>query len=794
MGRGIGIHGGIFLISIGALMLEVGLTRLLSVAFWHHFAFLVISIALFGIAASGTYLSLFPIDLELEDSLSLFAIFFSISAIGGYALINEIPFDPFKFFLDRSEALLVLLYYVLLAIPFFFFGLIMAVSFAKRPGDSGKLYFANLTGSGVGSFLVLGIFSPFGGAGVLVVSAMMGSVASLFFSRKKKLLKVLGFLALLVFLVIPSSPLDINVSPYKTLNFAMQYHEARLISTQWNSISRVDVIESGFVRYAPGLSLTYQKSLPPQIGLVVDGEGLNAITEFNGSPLEFTSYLTSSAPYILNPGGRALIIEAGGGLSIVQALSNKASRVKVVESNPLVIETVSGLQDFSSVYDDGKVEVVESEARSFLDGSDEVFDTIEIGLSSSAPASSTGVYALTENYIFTVEAFKDYLHHLSEDGILSVTRRLDPPPRESLRILSITLTALDELNSNAPEENIAVIRSLGTITILVKKNAFTSEELSGIRDFARSRRFDLVYLPDLLESEANIYNRMPEAVYYLTTKELLTKPGERRNFFKSYLFNVEPTRDDNPFFFHFFKPDKLRETVRSAGEKWQILVEGGFILYLILLQAIFLCLLFLLLPLAGHRGKLAIDHRKSSVLFYFFLIGLAFMLVEIPLIQRFILFLGKPVYAVSTVLFGLLVFSGFGSLYSNKSSASPRRLRLVLTLLSTTILAYLFLLPVFLGLIKTGDIRLRYLISVLALGPLGFLMGMPLPTGIRLLERIEAGLIPWAWAANGSASVLGSILAVIIALHSGFFLVIALASLAYATSLVIVVITFEPRR
>jgi hypothetical protein len=788
--RGTDIYIGIFLISTAALMFEIALTRVLSVAFWHHFAFLVISTALFGIAASGTYLTLKPSNRELKDSLSLYAMLFSISAVGSYTIINLIPFDPFRFFLDKTHILLILLYYLLLATPFFFFGLCIAISFAKKPGDSGKIYFSNLTGSGIGAIGVLGLFKPLGGFRVLVFSALIGLTSAFIFSKKRKLFNGIVLLILLALLLIPSSTVEINMSPYKPLKLALLYPNSKLISTEWNSISRVDVLESGFVRYAPGLSLTYQEPLPKQIGIAVDGTGLSAITEFNGTPLKFTRYLTSATPYTLNTTENALIIEPGGGLEIIEALSNNVSSITTLESNPLIIEILLELQDFTSIYKDSRVKVIEADARSFLELNRNKYDIIVIGLSSSSPVSSTGVYALTENYLFTVEAFKDYLDHLSEDGILSVTRRLEPPPRESLRTISIALQAHEELDTKAPEKHIATLRSLGTITILIKKSPFTPTEIERIKNFATTRRFDLVYLPGLNTSDVNLYNKFTIDPYHNTLTRLI-KEDSRPDFYESYLFDVKPTWDKNPFFFQFFRLDKVFETYDTVGGKWQIFLEGGFILYLLLIQATILCFIFIMLPLSRHIAGKAHRPKNLGCLTYFFAIGLGFMFIEISLIQRFILYLGKPVYAISTVLFSLLVFSGLGSLYVSKWPPTLDRLKLVLSLLVITILIYLFFIPLFSS-IKVTDIKVRYLITILALAPLGFLMGMPLPTGIRLIERIDIKLIPWSWAVNGSASVLGSIAAVIIALNSGFPQVIALASATYALSLVAAIITFAP--
>jgi hypothetical protein len=451
------------------------------------------------------------------------------------------------------------------------------------------------------------------------------------------------------------------------------------------------------------------------------------------------------------------------------------------------------MDEFSSVLSDPRVKVSEAEARTFLETTDDRFDLIDIGISTSAPTSTTGIYALTENYLFTVEAFKEYIEHLNEGGFLIVTRYLEPPPRESIRTVALAAEALDELNIEAPEKNIAVIRSLTTITILVKKTALTSGEIERIRDFSRIRAFDLVYLPGIDESEANIYNRYVEDHYFLALNELLTT-SNREDFFEVYLFDVRPVSDENPFFFQFLKPERISETYHDAGEKWQIFVEGSYVVYLLLIQAAFLSLIIILLPLAGSSESRGGMLKNKGTLAYFFFIGFGFMFVEIPLIQRFILFLGKPVYAVSTVLFGLLLFSGLGSLYTSKFTAPRRHLKNTLPVLAVFILVYQMMLPLFFTLANTDDLGFRYIIGIIALAPIGFLMGMPLPLGIRLLEGVNKNLIPWAWAVNGSVSVLATILAVIIAMHTGFSSVVALAAIAYTLALACVILFFAPPR
>ncbi len=787
------LYLGIFLISVATLVLEIGLTRLLSVAFWHHFAFLVISIALFGLAASGTYLTLRPSTSKLEDSLSTYSLLFSLTALGGFVIINMLPFDPFRFFLDKTHVLLIIFYYILLSLPFFFFGLCISLSFTGKPEDSGRIYFANLSGSGIGALIVLWLFIPFGGGGVLLISALTALIASIVFSKKKLGLAASAMAVFILIYIISPSSLEINISPYKPFNLALLYPDSRVISTEWNSISRVDVIESGYVRYAPGLSLAYQAELPPQLGLVVDGSGVSAVTAYKGTSVEFTRHLTSALPYSLKPGVHALVIESGGGLEALLAVSNRAKSVKVLESNPLIIKTLRDLDEFSPVLADPNVEFVEADARSYLQIRNESFDVIEIGLSSSAPASSTGVYALTENYLFTVEAFKDYLKHLSEDGFLSITRRLEPPPREALRTVAIAYEALKELGHKNPENHIAAIRSLSTITILIKPTPLSRDDLKGIRDFSHAKRFDIVYLPELREEETNIYNRFPIDQYHASIKGYL-EAEDKKAFGKSYLFEISPPRDEKPFFYQFFKPDRLGETYKSVGEKWQVFLEGGFILYLLLLQAGILCLILVFGPLLALKKYPQTTMRASWPLTFFFLLGIGFMFIEIPLIQKFILYLGKPIYAISSVLFSILIFSGIGSYYTSLSQPTPDHLRRRISFLVVLAILYMFFLTPLLNSARFNNLTLRLIASSLFLAPIGLLMGMPLPTAIRLLKGRRQRIIPWVWAANGSASVLGSVLAVIVAMEIGFTGVVALAMLSYALANLAVVKAFAPRQ
>lgn len=755
------IHFCVFAVSLAILILQVSLARLLSVAQWYHFAFLVISIAFFGMGAAGTFLSIFPGVIKKEPAkiLQPLTFAFSLSIILSFILANNIPFDPFRMAWDSMQIAYILVYYALLSIPFFFGGMVITIALT-RTESAGRIYFSSLQGSGIGAVLVLPLSAL--GAKAIGISAFISALPLLGFGYRRKLSAGLLILLLLLTLNFPA----VNISPYKTLNVALSYPDSRSLYTGWDARARVDLIESPFVRYAPGMSYTYKGSIPAQLGITVDGDQLTAITRWDGkkSSIEFVDYLPTSLPFHLNP-GKTLILGAGGGLDILAALYYNSTPITAVEPNPMIADLMKKHGEFSgSLYERARLET--GEGRGFTRKSKEKYDVILLTLAESTPAS-TGIYALTENYAYTVEAFQDYLERLSDNGILGVTRYLLPPPRESIRTVSLAVAAMEKGGIKNPERHIAAVRSWGTITILIKKSEFTPEETEKIREFSKRRKFDIEYLPGIAPEETNVYNKFPEPYYYQSISLLLR---DREKFYEDYLFDVSPATDERPFFFQFFRVEKIVQTYESMGRKWQPLAEGAYLVPIIFLQALALSILFILLPLR-RLGK----YQKKRVLAYFLCIGLGFMFVEMALIQKFILFLGHPTYAVSAVLFSLLLSAGLGSFQSERLK-SPAK---TIPLLSLLIILYAFALPEIFRIFIGEGIAVRYLLSVLIISPLGFLMGFPFPLGIRSARRISPNLIPWAWAVNGCASVIGSILAIIIALSYGFSGVLALAGIFY---------------
>jgi hypothetical protein len=777
----------VFALSAATLIFEIALTRVFSVAQWYHFAFMTVSLALLGFGASGTLLALSPqlLKRDLAKLQATLCLTFSTSVVGSYLASNHVPFDSFQIAYDWRQLAYLAIYYLSLAVPFFFTGISIGALLAAMPNQAGKIYFANLVGSGLGCPLALAMLSLAGGEGAIILASLSGALAALGLAYRRSWARfglALGLASLLTACLLrPPAIFEINMSPYKALSHALRYPGARVAYRGWNAFSRVDVVESEGIRSAAGLSYTYPHAPPPQNGVFTDGENLSPLTAASpGTDLSLLDSMLVSLPYELLSKPNVLILEPGAGLDVLLAVHNDVARVLAVDSNPLVIAIVRDRYgDFAgNLYRRAEVTVVAEDGRSYVHRSGDKFDIIQVSLDDTFKPVASGAYSLSENYVYTTEAFVDYLNHLTPGGVLVVHRWLQTPPSESVRALTVALSALQEIGVGNPAENVVALRSLYTALLLVKREGFTSQEIEIIRSFSRDKRFDLVYYPGIGPDELNRYSVLEEPHYHNIYLEVL-ETEDKASLYARYPFDINPPSDDRPFFFHFFRWQQTPEIVQTLGKTWQPFGGSGyFVLLALFVLALFASLILILLPLSFLRGKGHVTEGKRLFL-YFLLLGVGYLFVEIPLLQRFILFLGHPTYAFAAVLFTLLTFSGLGSLLSPRLS-----LRKALVGLIVAIACYPLLLPHLFRWLLGGGLGLRVFASVIILAPLGFLMGFPFPKGIRLTGKIAPGLIPWAWGINGCASVLSSIMAVMIAVSSGFSWVLVAGGGAYALALI----------
>ncbi len=481
-----------------------------------------------------------------------------------------------------------------------------------------------------------------------------------------------------------------------------------------------------------------------------------------------------------------LILGAGGGADVLLALYHGVTRIDAVEIDPQFVDLVRDrYAGFAGqLYQRPEVTVHVAEARGFVAASPRRYDLIQLPLLDSFAAASAGTVSLHESFVYTVEAFSDYLAHLRPGGYLTITRWLKLPPRDSLKLFLTALVALERSGVSEPWRQLALVRSWDATILLVKNGPLSAADIDRIRAFAEQRSFDLAYYPGIQEGETNRYNQLERPYFYEGAMAVIGP--ERQDYLERYKFSLVPATDDRPYFFDFFKWQALPELLSISLQSGAALIDWGYlILSATLLQAATLSILLILLPLWLGLETDATQASRWRVFVYFGAIGLAFLFVEIASIQRFTLFLSHPLYAIGVVLAGFLVFAGLGSglaarLDARRSAAlqSPP-LRLAVAAIAGLVIAYVFGLPVlFRALMALPDLA-KIALSLALIAPLAFAMGMPFPLALARLKAAAPGLVPWAWAVNGCASVLSAILATLLAISFGTRAVLLLAVLLY---------------
>ena len=789
------------LVSAGAIGYELALMRALSIVQWHHFAYMIISLALLGYGASGSLIALFKHRLEarFETAFAVSAFLCSVMMVLCFAVAQRVPFNALEIIWDGRQLGYLSLLYLLFFLPFLFAACCIGLAFTCRPREVGQIYFFDLLGAGIGAVLFIGasfILYPQDTLLALTALPLIASVIMGRLSAAKRPLVVaqLAWLALLL-TGLPQSYLALRVSEYKGLSQALQVVDSRLVHTASSPLGLITVVDSPTVpvRHAPGLSFASPYMPPEQLAVFTDGDGMSALTRYDGSmsPLQYLGYVTAALPYELLDDPRVLVLGAGTGGDVLLALYHDAASIDAVELNPDMTALVRDVyRDFAGpLYADPRVRVHTREARGFVAQSDARYDVVQIGLLDSFGASGAGVQSLNESYIYTVEALRDYLRVTAPGGIVAITRWLKLPPRDNLKLAATAIGALRAEGVTDPGQQIAMIRSWSTVTLLIKNGALTPVDIEAIRTFAASRSFDTAWFPGIKASETNRFNLLDEPFFYQGLTALLGDAAEE--YKERYKFDIEPATDDRPYYFHFFKWATLPELLALRQSGGAGLVEWGYlVLAATLAQAILAGVLLIMLPLIALKKTwpAAATARFGS---YFLLLGLAFLFIEIAFIQKLILFLSHPLYSVAVVLSGFLVFAGVGSACSERLaqlSSARSRSPIALAVLCIAVLAaaYVFVLPLIIRqFIGFPDVA-RIAIAILLIMPLAFCMGLPFPLGLRRVGDAAPDFIPWAWGINGFASVISAVLATLLAIEFGFNAVIFFALLLYVAAAVVI--------
>ena len=768
----------VLFISLSVLACEIVCMRLLSYIQWYHFAYMVISIALLGFAASGTFLA-WKRDAVASSPVAYYrvcACAYPASLLASFWLLQKIPFDPFFLIWDLTQLVYLCGYCLLLCIPFFLGACCIGIAFMAPGVSIPRLYCVNMLGSGLGAPVVLLIMMVVPLKGVLACVAALGVSGALLagkvrgeagaHSRTVLYLLMMGSAFLLLL-----SP--IRISPHKQLSKYLLMPGIEVVAQQFSPLGQIHVLGGPLIRIFPGLSIRYAEQLPEQLAILLDGELLGPITRRDGLPgsLEVLNRTIQALPYCLLREPQVLILGAGGGMDVLRALTHDARKVVAVEQSPQILRLV---QDrFSDVagnlYHDARVEIHAGEARGFVRNEIRHFDLIDLASLGSAVSGLTGVHSLAENYLYTVESFKGLWDHLENDGLLAVSFWLRIPPREMLKLCATCINVLAHSGVASPGDHLVVGRGVSTAIIILARSPLDGEAREKLKRFCEDRAFDLIYYPGIDDSPV-VKHTIEDGQWDLVgLRELMGTNPEK--FVASYPFYIEPATDDNPYFHRFFRWRSLSEMLARMGRDWLPYVEWGYLVLVVTLCLVaFPGILFVMLPLYFIRGGSAEGpesrnrSRSYPTLVYFCALGGGFMVFEMAYLQRFTLFLALPLYAASVVLSSILVFSSLGSLVCLRIRA---RIPLICILVSLLGMGCFWASGCLFDWACGVSLPLRILLSVVFLAVPSFAMGMPFPLALSKVKGRDPTYVPLCWGINGWSSVVSTVLTPLLAMHIG---------------------------
>ncbi|MDF2189044.1 class I SAM-dependent methyltransferase [Paraflavitalea sp. CAU 1676] len=788
---------GIFLLSLATLLLELSLTRVMSVSLWYHFGFLVISTALLGFGTAGVVLACWRNLLEkanLDQALAWLSLLFGLVTIGSYWLLQQLPFNPFSIATDPRQWWIMLLYYIIIAAPFFVSGLALSLLFTRSSQHMSRLYAWDLAGAAMGCLLIAWVMPSLGGSGSVVMAAALGTTATFFFCSQN----ILRFSGLALFLLLATlATLADRWLPIKiTENKRPATFKAKPILTQWNTFSFIELFERKADSATGNLALrrfmidggtaaTGMVQLSPDVRSYLEAHPHDSVYETSAA------YVQLNHPAVLNIG-------SGAGQEVLDALHHKARRVVSVEINPIINHTVKeSMNEFwGNLFRQPGVELVTEEGRSYINRSRDQFDVILSSHTISNAAVASGALSLAENYVLTKEAFNAYYNHLSDTGVIFFSRpesqlpRLVTTAREVLADHDVADFSRHFYLYRLPPPKNQHNRSF-VACFMMRKSPFTKEQIDLIDSQVLTRHTftDSIWQP-VQKLYAPYAGRIPN-VY----DTILTTP-DLKAFYAGYAAQVAPATDDKPFFNqHARWSDIGIRTIRDVFSQddptaARLALENKPVaevtLTIILVQSILLATILILFPLYRFNRSGVIFAGRWRYLGYFAMLGLGFIMIEISFIQRFTLYLGQPVYTLAVIIAGLLLFTGIGSWLTEKLAISPASLtkRWIPVLLAVLLLTSL-LTPLLFNSTIHWLLGWRIALTLLLLAPLGILLGMPFPTGIKAVSYSSKSFIPWAWGVNGFFTVIGSVTALIAGMIAGFKVVILLAACCYLLAMVL---------
>lgn len=750
---------------------------------------MVISIALFGFTASGIYLNLViqrsktrKNRLQKTDSGIYLILYYSLAALVSFILLNRLPIDYFQIPVNPIQIIYLAIAYLLLAVPFFFTGLIISLAYTFLPDKIGSVYFSSMSGSACGAvFPVFGL-RFFDESTLLVVVSVMPllfiylwmaarstrAVRSVKPDGSKHAFSVLASAVLLctLFLITPAGYhlIRIDPSPYKALSHVLQFPDSSIVETSRSIKGIAQRVNSPYLRFAPGLSLKFTGNLPAAGAVYLDADNPFYLYDIRSlDDCRFAGFTLSYMGYALKHPQKVLIIQNGGGLAIPCAIYAGAKSITVIEDQAYLARMIK--QNYG-------VDVIVDNFRAFLLQSSSRFDLVHIeNWGTSLPGSA----ALTQDHHFTQDAFSQIIRHLKPDGILLVSRRLLLPPSDSVRLWATAYNSLKSLDIDRPENHIVMARNYDTYTMVVSRAPLA--KTSRIENFATRHNFDFIDLPDMQIEKANRYNVFETPFHFNEIQRLKTaiNDGKSSLFYRNHLLDVAPQSDHRPFPYRILKWMKIEALYKTMGSRpYSLALSGEIVVGVVFVEAVIIG--FILLALPFFHASNGLNLKKLIRITYFLSIGAGFMFTEMFFIKTCTMLFCSPVISFTVVLCAILIFSGFGGIIAIRMKKTHVVFSIFLIVCMIGAQTYLF--SDFIHKILAYSGGLRYAVVFLILLPFGLLMGIPFPFGMRRLLELSTSRA-YAWAANGCTSVIASIVCVEIALSSGIPQIAACAAAAY---------------
>jgi hypothetical protein len=763
------LYLGVAFTTLATLILELSLTRIFSVVFYYHFAFLAISIALFGLGAGG----LFSYVIVSRGG----NIFYKLGVL---AVVNSVTvLASLTFILTRAgelDNLTLAGVYFASALPFFFSGAVVSIAVAEGIQRVDRVYFFDLVGAAGGCLVLVPFLNYFGGPNtVIAVSILLAVSAAIWYNLAGTLRGRAGAVTLaLVFVALMAFN---GKSHLIDIRYAKGHRIGQESFVRWNPISRI--------------ALVNPKSSDPEI--VIDADASTGIPTFDLQHLterERANLLHEGPgfPYMLRPGAKTLVIGPGGGWDVARSLTGGSKDVTAVEINPIIAHTImqQRFADLSHrLYFRPEVHLFVEDGRSFVRRIPEKYQVLQATLVDTWASTAAGAFALSENNLYTTDAFRDYLNHLTDDGLMVFTRWGFEPPRESLRLLSLAIEALAEVGETDAWKHVIVLRdhaqnidAFGALdTVLIFRKPLGDADVAAVRSALSQTKLRALYLPG--DAPSNQFGE-------------LLRSADPRTFWENYRYNVTPVDDDRPFFFYTVQPRDILNFLKQGGLSADYKINRALpLLFEVLGISMLAIVVVLAFPPLLLGERLPAERGVRGFLLYFACIGAGYILIQVALIQKFVLFLGHPTYALTVIIFSMLISSGLGSYWSRRltgESSNMGRLSAVLLGVAVTVSALAYLAAPVSEFGVGWPLPLKILVTVCMIAPAGFLMGIPFPTGLTRLQNSFPQAVRWAWALNAAASVLGSAAAICLAIYIGLRATVLTGALMYLAALSVVLL------